>query len=80
MFALYNYLSAAFIILTLILYNIGFSPFSENLLNKSYIPSNNIKKYLTLTTILIGQLVIFTFILYILITQHKSIDVLLTNI
>jgi hypothetical protein len=64
----------------MILYNIGFWPFTENVLNKSYLPSNKVQKYTTISTILLGQLFVFLFIMYILISQHKNVDILLTNV
>ena len=79
-FVLYNYISASVLVLIMILYNIGFWPFTENVLNKSYLPSNKVQKYTTISTILLGQLFVFLFIMYILISQHKNVDILLTNV
>ena len=79
-FIVYNYISAAIMTIILIQYNIGFWPFEENLINKSYLPSNSVAKYFTVATLLIGQLLAFAFIVYVLVTQHRKINILFTNV
>ena len=79
-FVIYNYVSAAVLVLIMILYNIGYWPFTENILNKSYLPSNRIQKYMTVSTLLLGQLLVFLFIMYILISQHNKVEILFTNV
>lgn len=79
-FIVYNYISASIIIILMLLFNIGVWPFTENIINKSYLPSNKAKKYVTVSTILLGELLAFSFIVYILISQHKKFDILFTNL
>lgn len=79
-FKVYNYITAIYVILTLIMYNIGVWPFTENLVNKSYLPSGAAPKYLTVSALLLAQVFVFMFVLYILVNQHKKINVLFTNV
>lgn len=79
-FKVYNYATALLVIGILVLYNIGVWPFTENIMEKSYLPSGNAPKYLTLSALLVGQCMIFLFVLYILISQHRKINVLFTNV
>ena len=72
-FITYNYISALILTLIMIFFNIGYWPFTEHLFQKSYLPSNKALKYITGSTILLGQLLVFLFIIYILVTQHKKI-------
>jgi len=79
-FIVYNYISASILIVLMLLFNIGVWPFTENIINKSYLPSNKAQKYVTVSTILLGELLAFSFIVYVLISQHKKIDILFTNV
>ena len=79
-FQVYNYMTALLVITIIILYNIGFWPFTENIVNKSFLPPGNAPKYLTVSALLLGQCLIFIFVLYILVNQHKKFEVLLTNV
>jgi uncharacterized membrane protein YccF (DUF307 family) len=79
-FIVYNYLTALFLVYLMITYNIGFWPFSENLVKKSYLPKNNkVQKYFTVTTLLVFQILLFLFIGYILTNQHTSILMLISS-
>lgn len=78
-FKIYNYVTAMLVISILVLYNIGIWPFTENLIEKSYLPSGNVSKYLTISALLLGQLAVVLFVVYILINQHRKINILFTN-
>lgn len=79
-FRVYNYMTAIYVVLSMIMYNVGVSPFAENIMNKPYLPSAKVPKYTTMSALLVAQLLIFMFVLYILINQHKKINVLFTNV
>jgi len=79
-FKFYNYLSAILILTIITCYSIGFWPFEENLMNKSYLPSDTAPKYIVISSLVLGQIMILMFILYILINQHRKISVLFTNV
>ena len=79
-FQIYNYATALLVIGILVLYNIGVWPFTENIIQKSYLPSGNASKYLTVSALLFGQCMVFLFVLYILVNQHRKISVLFTNV
>jgi FtsH-binding integral membrane protein len=79
-FKVYNYLTAILILTIIVCYNIGLWPFEENLMNKSYIPSAKAPKYIVVSSLVLGQIMILMLILYILINQHRKISVLFTNV
>jgi hypothetical protein len=79
-FVIYNYVTALIMILVMLFYNIGYWPFTENIVNKSYLPSNSAQKYTTVSALLLGQLFVCVFIMYILVMQHRTIDILFTNV
>ena len=85
-FQMYNWISAIFILFSMISFSIGFSPFTENIFNKSWTRNKNTKtrssiKYLTtISLLLLLQLMMFCLIVFVLFKQHTAVDILITEI
>ena len=88
LFIVYNYLSAIFIMFSMISFSIGFSPFTENIINKSWTRNRNAKNaktkslrtYLTIISLLLLQLMMFCLIVFVLVKQHDKVDMLISKI
>ena len=78
-FIVYNYLTALLLVYLMITYNIGFWPFTQNLVDKSYLPNDKVQKGFTVTTLLVFQILLFLFIGYIVTNQHTSILMLISS-
>ena len=79
-FVLYNYITALLLLFIIATYNIGFWPFTEDILSKSYLPENMIFKVLMLSGVFLGQLLLLLLVLFVLTTQHKSAEILFTEV
>lgn len=78
-FMMYNYLSSIFIIITFLLFNIGIPPFSDDIISKPWLPGGALK-YVTVSSILLVQLLFFILMVYILSGQHRAKYVLYSKV
>ena len=52
----YNWMMLLFVTYTIISFNIGITPFENNIVNKEFLPSNNALKYTSASAMLLGML------------------------